>query len=207
MQRIETQDARFVDLIRHGMPVGGQRYRGHRDDPLSEQGWRQMWAAVGDAAPWDLVVTSPLTRCRAFAESLAARHAIRLVVEPRFAEISFGEWEGRTVTEILAQSPEQLSGYWADPVAGTPPGGESLEAFRGRLLAGWEALLARDCRRALLVGHGGLIRVLTAALLDMPLAAALRLEVPNAALTRFRVQSDINGRVSPSLVYHARERL
>ena len=32
-----------IDLIRHGEPVGGRRYRGGRmDDPLSEKGWAQM---------------------------------------------------------------------------------------------------------------------------------------------------------------------
>ncbi|MEK6748901.1 MAG: histidine phosphatase family protein, partial [Pseudomonadota bacterium] len=36
-----------VDMIRHGEPVGGKRYRGHRDDPLSDIGWRQMREAVG----------------------------------------------------------------------------------------------------------------------------------------------------------------
>ena len=33
-----------IDLIRHGEPVGGRRYRGHIDDPLSERGWQQMWS-------------------------------------------------------------------------------------------------------------------------------------------------------------------
>ena len=36
----------LIDMIRHGEPVGGRRYRGQIDDPLSEKGWRQMWAAV-----------------------------------------------------------------------------------------------------------------------------------------------------------------
>ena len=31
-----------IDLIRHGEPVGGRRYRGQIDDPLSEKGWKQM---------------------------------------------------------------------------------------------------------------------------------------------------------------------
>ena len=39
----------IVDLIRHGEPAGGQRYRGHRvDDPLTEKGWSQMWNSVGE---------------------------------------------------------------------------------------------------------------------------------------------------------------
>ncbi|MEW6253578.1 MAG: histidine phosphatase family protein, partial [Planctomycetota bacterium] len=62
----------LIDLMRHGEPVGGRRYRGQVDDPLSEKGWAQMRAAVGEAAPWHHVVSSPLLRCREFAETLAA---------------------------------------------------------------------------------------------------------------------------------------
>ncbi len=42
-----------IDVIRHGEPVGGRRYRGHGvDDPLSEKGWQQMWKAVADRSDW-----------------------------------------------------------------------------------------------------------------------------------------------------------
>ena len=35
-----------IDLLRHGEPLGGGRYRGQMDDALSEKGWQQMWQAV-----------------------------------------------------------------------------------------------------------------------------------------------------------------
>jgi alpha-ribazole phosphatase/probable phosphoglycerate mutase len=31
-----------LDLLRHGESVGGRKYRGQTDDPLSEKGWAQM---------------------------------------------------------------------------------------------------------------------------------------------------------------------
>jgi len=35
-----------IDLLRHGEPEGGVRYRGDGvDDPLSARAWKQMWAA------------------------------------------------------------------------------------------------------------------------------------------------------------------
>ena len=39
-----------IDLIRHGEPEGGKRYRGQIDHPLSATGWQQMWDAVGAQA-------------------------------------------------------------------------------------------------------------------------------------------------------------
>jgi alpha-ribazole phosphatase len=52
-----------LDFMRHGEPVGGRKYRGQLDDPLSEKGWEQMRAAVGEAWPWTRIVSSPLLRC------------------------------------------------------------------------------------------------------------------------------------------------
>ena len=49
----------IIDLIRHGQPVGGRRYRGQIDDPLSERGWEQMWSAVRNPAPWEEIICSP----------------------------------------------------------------------------------------------------------------------------------------------------
>lgn len=205
MQRIDQHPMTLVDLMRHGLPVGGRRYRGHRDDPLAEEGWAQMRAAVGDACPWDVIVSSPLQRCAAFARELAERHGRPLEIEEGLREISFGEWEGRHVREILAETPEQVSRYWQDPVRHTPPGGEPLAEFRTRAVAAWERVVARHRGgHLLIVGHGGLIRTLLTHVLEMPLTATLRLEMPNAAFTRIRVQDDINGAPAPSLVFHAR---
>ena len=54
------------DLIRHGEPEGGPMYRGSKDDPLSEAGWRQMRGAITEADSWDAIVTSPMSTLRAF---------------------------------------------------------------------------------------------------------------------------------------------
>ncbi len=35
-------DFTIVDLLRHGEPDGGQKFRGAVDDPLSPRGWEQM---------------------------------------------------------------------------------------------------------------------------------------------------------------------
>ena len=77
----------LIDLIRHGEPAGGRRYRGHGlDDPLTEKGWSQMWNAVGEFSAWQQIITSPMQRCQAFAHALGERHAIPVTVESRFTK-------------------------------------------------------------------------------------------------------------------------
>jgi len=191
-----------IDLIRHGEPVGGKRYRGQIDDPLSEKGWRQMWDAVGDHHPWDRIVTSPLSRCRAFAEALGDRHGIPVESDARLMEIGFGAWEGRTAEELLAEDPGRLYRFWSDPLNNTPPGAETLPAFRDRVIAAWEDLLARHAGRHLLVvGHAGMMRMILRHVLDMPLGRMFRIQIGNAAISRIRI--DGRGEEAlPRLLFH-----
>ena len=72
------EEPHYIDLLRHGQPDGGDRFRGVRDDPLSETGWQQMRTSVNEMASWDVVVTSPLRRCADFAAELCERHGITL---------------------------------------------------------------------------------------------------------------------------------
>jgi alpha-ribazole phosphatase/probable phosphoglycerate mutase len=191
-----------VDLIRHGEPVGGSKYRGQTDDPLSEKGWAQMRAAMAGHCPWDVIVSSPLSRCRAFAEELSARHARPLEIEPRFQEIGFGVWEGRTVQELMVTDPDILTRFWADPERHTPPGAEPLAQFRDRIVSAWDTLLTRHIgRHVLIIGHAGTARMVLRHVLDMPLDAIFRIQVENAALTRIRVD-ETSGRRFARLVFH-----
>lgn len=192
-----------LDLMRHGEPVGGRKYRGQIDDPLSEKGWEQMRDAVGDAAPWTRIVSSPLARCRAFAEALAERHALPLGFDARLKEVGFGEWEGLTAADIEARWPGALVRFKSDPVGARPAGAEALDAFHARVGAALDALMATHAgEHVLLVGHAGVMRMALAWALHIPLANAYRIEVASASLTRLRFDA---GRAS--LIFHGSVRL
>lgn len=187
-----------LDLLRHGEPVGGRKYRGQIDDPLSEKGWAQMHAAVGNTAPWTRIVSSPLQRCRAFAETLADRHGLLLTLDGRLAEVGFGVWEGRSAAEIEQDAPGAVARFKRDPVNARPEGAEPLAEFHGRVAAALDAILARHPdEHVLLVGHAGVIRMAFAWALHVPLAHAYRIEVANAGLTRLSFDGD-----RASLVFH-----
>lgn len=198
----ETLTTTTIDMIRHGEPEGGRRYRGQLDDPLSEKGWRQMREAVGGHCPWQAVITSPLRRCAEFAAELAARHGLALEQEPRLMEIGFGAWEGRTAAELMAEDPDCLLRFWSDPLNNTPPGAETLNQFRSRIVAAWEAILERHAgRHVLVVGHAGQMRMVIRHVLEMPLERMFRLQVENAGISRIRIDGE--GETSlPRLIFH-----
>jgi alpha-ribazole phosphatase len=183
-----TERVTTVDLLRHGACEGGEIYRGRTDVALSEAGWRQMENAVGQAAGWQIVVTSPLARCRAFAEHYADRFALPLRVVSGLREVDFGAWEGRLLQEVWRDDAALVSRYYDDPGVVTPPGGEPTLAAQERILAAWQLLMQQHAgSHLLLVIHGGVIRLLLSHLLAMPLSAISRLHIPYASMCRIRV--------------------
>mgnify|MGYP006431994109 CR=1 FL=1 len=179
----------LFELIRHGEPEGGPRYRGALDDPLSDQGWYQMTRALGDYEHWDAVITSPLLRCRDFAVALAGERGLPLYEEPDLREMGFGDWEGRTADEIRCATPGVLEAFWSNPLKHTPPGGETLSAFHQRVTGAWRRWSTElESQRILVVCHGGVIRMLVAEVMGTPLERAMgALMVPYASRTRIRL--------------------
>jgi len=192
------ESTQTIDLLRHGEPEGGVLIRGWRDDPLTETGWRQMRSTVGDAAPWQRIVTSPLTRCAGFADELAARLGIPVTREERLRELGFGDWEGVDPARLYRDDPQAVADFWDDPTAHPPPGGEPFGQFQARVVDGLDSVRERyQGQHVLLVIHGGVIRMLLAHVLGMPAANLFRMEVPYAAASRIRVENGI-----PRLSFH-----
>jgi alpha-ribazole phosphatase/probable phosphoglycerate mutase len=199
-----SSPATIVDLLRHGEPVGGRRYRGQTDDPLSDEGWRQMRAAVSAADHWDVIYSSPLKRCAAFAEELARQRAVPLRFDERLREIGFGAWEGQTPDELRARDPERLENFWRDPVGNRPEDAEPLDRFAARVSDAWRDLLAsHPTRHILVVGHAGITRMVMSLVLGTPLENLFRIQVENAGLTRIRVHGQ-GADAWPVLVFHGR---
>lgn len=192
-----------IDLIRHGEPEGGQMFRGSQDDPLSTKGWQQMESAVSTDDCWDAIVSSPMTRCRLFAEKLAEKRGIPLHIEDDLREIGFGAWEGLTAEQVQQQYGDHLNRFWQDSINFIPPGGEPVPDFYQRVIRGfnrWQEKLAGQ--RILVVCHGGVIRMVLAEVLGIPLAKSFTgFAVPYACRSQIQVDQSEFG-VFRSLISH-----
>lgn len=189
-----------LDFLRHGEPLGGRKYRGQTDDPLSEKGWAEMLAAVGQNRPWQAIVSSPLSRCRAFAEYMAGELAVPLELENRLKEVAFGEWEGRTPAELKAGNPDVLFNFKRNPIGARPAGAEDLDAFQTRVAQAFDAMAeAYRGQHILVVAHAGVIRMAICHVLGIPVANAYRLQVGSAAMARFRVEKKPAGQLAQLL--------
>ncbi|MEH6358083.1 MAG: histidine phosphatase family protein [Pseudomonadales bacterium] len=189
----ESSAITTIDLLRHGECQGGEIYRGSTDVPLTDNGWQQMESSLHiDVAhaerPWDRIVSSPLQRCRLFAEAKAQELGIPLHSHDGFREMDFGDWEGRSIEEVHRDDAEAVTNFYKDPATVAPPNGESMQMVQGRLLSAWQQVLDEHSgEHLLLIQHGGTIRILLAELLQMPLASVTRLEIHYASLSRIQV--------------------
>lgn len=195
MQTPET----IIDLIRHGEPEGGRAFRGHSiDDPLSEKGWQQMWDAVGENAPWDQIVTSPLERCLAFAEALMDTYKIPCDTEDDFKEVGFGSWEGRAPDEIKEDNLKEYQNFYLDPVNKRPQGAEDLDQFIQRVINAYEQMIEKyKCQHILIVAHAGVNRAIIANALHAAPIGLYRIKVNNAGISRIK-----HDHLGNHLLYH-----
>ncbi len=179
----------IIDLMRHGEPEGGRKYRGWGvDDPLTQKGMQQMWDAIGDNAPWRQIVSSPLVRCKAFAEALAAKHNIPISIENDLEEVGFGEWEGKSPEEIIRANRAEYDAFYADPANNRPAGAEDLDVFSERVTAVYRKVSSLyENQHSLLVAHAGVIRAIIAYVLEAPVSSIYKLEVDYASFSRIVV--------------------
>lgn len=198
-----------IDILRHGKTLGGDIFRGHTDVELSALGRAQMQGATAqfncpDAGyPWQQVISSPLVRCANFAEQLALKAEAQFSLDSGIREISFGDWDGQLMSAVREQEPDLWRQYIQDPTATTPPNGEPMAALQQRVEQSFERIQSEfQGQHVLLVCHGGVFRVLLGLLLQMPLKAIVRFDVPYACFSRFNIYHHNNLPAWPQLVFH-----
>lgn len=174
--------------VRHGETDWNRagRLQGRRDTALNARGREQAaWCGEilralfarngGDSAALDYVA-SPLMRARETMEGM--REALGLPpaayrLDPRLAEMSFGDWEGLTLADVALRDPDALAARECDKWAFVPPNGESYQQLAVRV-AEWYESLRRD---SVVAAHGGTMRALMVHLGTALPAAAPRLSI------------------------------
>lgn len=153
-------------LVRNGETAWNAegRYQGQANPPLNEQGIKQArrLAEMLRGIEFDVAYTSDLDRARSTAE-IIAEDGIWVLTDPRWRELSFGEWEGKRFEEIAEHDSARLREWVRDPIKCPPPGGESLRELADRVTAA-AAELCREYPHGnvLVITHGGPIRCLVA---------------------------------------------
>ncbi|WP_077597965.1 histidine phosphatase family protein [Olsenella urininfantis] len=173
-----------VLLMRHPQTFANTEHflSGRKDVELTQLGVSQMYEAIGALAAWrpDRIWCSPLARCRAIAEEVAAALGLSCEVHEELAEIEFGSVQDWTHERLVS------AGYsfpWPFDDAGRSlpaPGAESFEELVERARLVLDELRPLSGRTACIT-HGGFTRALIGAALDTPLTSFWNLQVRNVS--------------------------
>ncbi|MEQ3554128.1 histidine phosphatase family protein [Pseudonocardia nematodicida] len=135
---------------------------------LDDRGREQAEQLVSRLAELPLagIVSSPMDRCRQTVAPLAAARGLEPVVEDDLAEVDYGAWTGRKISELGSEDLWKV--VQAHPSAATFPDGESLAAMQARAVAAVrrhvERVTAEHGDRSILVAcsHGDVIKAVLA---------------------------------------------
>lgn len=164
----------IIYLLRHGKIAASspRRFVGQLDLPLTQEGKEQI-ARLADfftTRPIDRIFCSPLSRCRQSGSILGERLEIIPETISELAEISLGNWEGLTASEVEKRHPGQYAARGKDIATFRPENGESFQDLLSRTWPIFATIGSAADERIAVVAHAGVNRVLLCRILGMPLA-------------------------------------
>ena len=169
-----------LHLLRHGAPETPGLMMGRTDGAPTAEGLAVCAAQARDLTV-DHIVTSDLRRCHAAAAAIAAPRGLAPVVDPRWRELDFGDWDGRAARNLDADA---LGRFWDDPDRNPPPGGEPWSALVNRVSA---ALGDLPAAATLVVTHGGAMRAALHRLCGFGARQCWAFDLPYGALLSLRL--------------------
>lgn len=148
-----------------------------RDEPLDDGGLRKAAGLVSVGNGAGLLLSAPEHAARQTAEALDGE----LGIEEALRDLDHGDWTGRRFAEVHAAAPEAFTAWIADPAAGVP-GGESFAGAAARV-GDWLSDMARLDGAIRAVAGPSIIRLLIASAIDIPVTAALRIDIAPLSTT------------------------
>jgi broad specificity phosphatase PhoE len=178
-----------IVLVRHGETndnLPPLKFQGFTDTPLNDTGRRQAHDLAQRLAgePVASLWTSDLSRAQETAQILGARHGLEPRPDARLREGNRGIWETRMFADVEREEPEPYAAWQRGEPDFRFPGGESLQEQMDRVTQSLIEIHAYGELPALVVCHGGSIRVMLCQRDPRGLRAFHTFEVPNTAVIR-----------------------
>ncbi|WP_216902006.1 histidine phosphatase family protein [Nocardia alni] len=184
-----------VILLRHGMSTSNTAHTLAGRTPgveLTDRGREQARTVAERLAPLPIehIVASPLLRCRRTVAPLAEKLGLEPETEERLAEVDYGDWTGRKLSELVKEPLWKVVQQHAS--GAVFPGGEGLAQVQHRAVA---AIREHDRRFTELHGrdalwvacsHGDVIKAILADAFGIHLDGFQRLMVDTASISVVR---------------------
>ena len=162
----------LVGLLRHGETTwnASKRIQGRTDTDLSPAGETQAraWGGALHSGGWDHILCSSMLRAVRTAGFINESLGLDMTVDKRLMEQDWGEWTGKTIAELRAETNGEVERQESRGWKFHPPGGEDRLSVlhRGRA-ALYDCLNAHPGKNILIVAHLGLIKCLVCDILGL----------------------------------------
>jgi broad specificity phosphatase PhoE len=179
-------------LIRHAEvePHYQNVFGGRIDMELSPRGHEQARALAQYLRRLriDAIYTSPMKRVQQTLAPLMANGALPSIVLPGLREADFGDWTGLGWAEVQQRFGVSAFDWLRQLELAAIPNAESAETLRARIEPCLRQI-ERDhpAQDVAVVCHGGVIRVLLAILLELPLSKMAAFKIEYAGITRVEI--------------------
>ncbi|MBM7694217.1 putative phosphoglycerate mutase [Peribacillus deserti] len=182
-----------IYLVRHGKTEWNVqlRWQGWGNGELTEEGIHgalQLGERLKDE-PIEMVYASSSKRAYQTAELIMGKRPIQIVRDDLLREMHFGDWEGRTKDEVIAQYASEVKAFWETPHLYTRDQGELFPQVYERAGKVWQQILENHSTgTVLVVSHSIFLRILLSYLKELPLEKLFKQEpLVNTSLTKVQI--------------------
>lgn len=152
-----------VILVRHCQAEGNLKrfFQGRIDTDITETGRKQIGEVMEllSAEPIDEIYCTSLTRARKTAEGINLYHELPIHTDDSLIEIDAGDWEGKLLTDIEKEFPEQYENWCSNQKDFAAPNGESMAQVYERVKNGLLNIVKQNPDKTVcIVSHGCAIK-------------------------------------------------
>ena len=174
-------------IVRHGQTSWNKefRFQGSEDISLDDTGKNQAYRAGEMLANYEIkkIYASPLVRASLTAQIIQEKVNSPIFYDDALKEVRLGEWEGLTLTEILAKYKDEFLAWEEEPEKQIGLGIETYYDLQTRAVGFVEDICKKENDDLLIVTHGAWIRALLCKFLNIPLNNRGGFETLNTGLT------------------------
>jgi phosphoserine phosphatase len=168
-------------------------FQGSKDIPLDDLGREEAWAVGKWLKDVNIhaVYTSPLSRARDTAITIARHHDLKVLDMPGLVDLSYGDWNGVRLQEVKFKYADLYRQWETAPHTVCFPNGEPLAVLRTRALAAVEEVVQRHPdRTVLLMAHRAVNKIMIAAFIGLDNSNFWRIAQETTAINRFHLVED-----------------
>ncbi len=161
------------------------KYLGRKEVALSKEGFQEILKIkkkVPDKFLKGKVYISPTKQCMETFEALEFQSEIKPEVKEELQELDFGDWQGRSFSELTKIDLESLKKFADFHPSFRFPNGESLNEFQKRAEVFKEHILSSSDRHIFILSHGGILSILLCSFLGLPYSFYLKFKISPSTL-------------------------